>query len=86
MTAEVRNPVHGQELTVDLPDGFSLISGQTKTPVPTLGANAPSRISPVTWKIKAGSREGTFTLTVRSSTGVAQRQSVQIKARGIFGN
>ena len=41
--------------------------------------------SPVTWKVRAGPREGKFDLRVKSSTGAAQRQPVQIKERGIFG-
>ncbi len=80
LTAEVRSPVEGQTLTLTLPDGFDLVAGNATQSVPS-GA-----VSAVTWKIRAGSRPGPFTLEVKSSTGVSQTQKVDIKVRGIFGS
>jgi hypothetical protein len=87
LTAYVNNPVSRQTLSLELPEGFSLITGQEKEPVPNLPFDgSSSRTSPVTWKIRASSREGKYTIRVRSSTGVSQTQQVTIRARGIFGN
>jgi len=83
LTAEVRNPLPGQTVTLTLPEGFEVVGGQSRQNVP---AAAGSTISPVTWKVKAGPREGKYTLKVQSSSGVSQTQPVQIKVRGIFGN
>jgi hypothetical protein len=77
LTAEVRNPAADQTLTLTLPKGFELASGDPKQPVPGGGV--------VTWKIRAGPK-GAYTLGVESSTGVSQTQKVDIKVRGIFGN
>jgi hypothetical protein len=85
LTAEVRNPSAGQQLTLTLPDGLSIASGAPTQAVPPLAMNSPSPISPVTWKIKAGSSAGTYKLQVQSSTGVKQSLPVRIKVRGIFG-
>jgi hypothetical protein len=81
LTAEVRNPVAGQTLTLTLPEGFDLVTGGLTQPVPVGGS-----ASAVTWKVRGGPRQGTYTLGVKSSTGVAQTQKVDIKVRGIFGN
>jgi hypothetical protein len=83
LTAYVNNPVAGQRLSLFLPEDFSLLAGEATEPVP---AAPGSGIVPITWKVRAGPREGTFTLKVQSSTGVAQTHPVQIKVRGIFGN
>ena len=81
LTAEVRNPVAGQTLALTLPEGFESVTGDLTQPVPR-GSSA----SAVTWKLRAGPRQGTFTLGVKSSTGVSQSQKVDIKVRGIFGS
>lgn len=84
LTAYVSNPIAGQKVTLTLPDGFSLVDGETEQTVPRPeGANP---VVPVTWKIKASSSTGKYTLKVKSSTGVSQSQDVRIKVRGIFGN
>jgi hypothetical protein len=83
LTAYVSNPVAGQTLTLALPEGFTIISGaQTET----VAAGFGSGTVPVTWKVKAGPREGKYNLKVKSSTGVSQTQLVRIKVSGIFGN
>ena len=75
-----------KDVPMELPEGFAVASGGATQPVPALPAGAASQVSPVTWKVRAGRREGSFTLRVRSSTGVSQSLPVQIKVRGIFGS
>ena len=86
LTAYVNNPIVGQKVTLTLPDGFSLVEGSEERNVPLVADGAGSRVSPVSWKIRAGSKTGKYTLKVKSSTGVSQTQTVRIKVRGIFGN
>ena len=54
--------------------------------MPALPLEALSRKSPVTWRVRAPRAEGKHTLKVESSTGAAQRQTITIKARGLFGD
>jgi hypothetical protein len=86
LTAYVNNPIEGQTVTLRLPEGFAIVSGQATETVPPPPADGSSRNSPVTWKVRAGPREGNYKLRVESSTGVAQTQPVRIKVRGIFGS
>jgi hypothetical protein len=86
VTAYVQNPVPGQTVTLTLPSGFQLVQGAATQTVPPLPANAASRTSPVTWRVKSPSREGNYSLKVQSSTGVSQTQPVRIQVKGIFGN
>jgi hypothetical protein len=83
VTAYVQNPARGQTVTLEVPDGFAML-GDEKQAVPPLEPDASSRNSPVTWKVKAGPKTGTYTLTVRSSTGATQTQRVKIKSRPGF--
>jgi hypothetical protein len=74
-------PQPGQTLTLDLPPGFDLVDGAPATrPVPPV---VPGRPSPVTWRIRSGA-SGRYDLTVRSSTGAAQKRQVTIKTNTIF--
>jgi hypothetical protein len=86
VTAYVQNPVAGQTVTLTLPSGFQLVQGTATQPVPPLPADAASRTSPVTWRVKGPSREGNYSLKVQSSTGVSQTQPIRIQVKGIFGN
>jgi hypothetical protein len=85
VTAYVSNPAPRQAVTLTLPEGFELIEGKPEQPVPPLPPDAESRNSPVTWKVRAGPREGTYTLKVQSGNAV-QTQPVKIRVKGIFGN
>jgi hypothetical protein len=85
LTAYVSNPTPGQTVTLTLPEGFERIEGSAEQPVPPLPPGAASRNSPVTWKVKAGPKEGKYTLKVQSGK-LVQTQAVKIKVRGIFGN
>jgi hypothetical protein len=76
----VGHPQPNQKLTLTLPAGFTLVEGSQTQSVPEAMAGRPS---PVTWRIRS-SAAGTFTLGVRSSTGVEQTRSVTIKTHTIF--
>ncbi len=78
VTAYVKDPGPGQTVTLQLGRGLEMAQGEATQPVPPLPADAASRNSPVTWKVKA-SRPGSFTLKVQSSTGAAQTESVTIR-------
>jgi hypothetical protein len=86
LTASVRDPAGGQTLRLQLPEGFERIGGAEVERVPPLPADGSTRISPVTWRVRAGPSAGEFPLTVLSSTGGKVMRKVQIKVRGIFGN
>jgi hypothetical protein len=81
VTAYVTNPTPGQRLTLRVPDGLQL-QGDADQAVPA-AANASSRNSPVTWKVRAA-RVGRYTLRVESSTGGSQSQAVTVTERGVF--
>jgi hypothetical protein len=85
VTAYVNNPAPRQAVTLTLPDGFELIEGQAEQVVPPLPPGAESRNSPVTWKVRAGPKEGKYTLKVQSGNAV-QTQPLKIRVKGIFGN
>jgi hypothetical protein len=84
LTAYVSNPRVGQTVSLTLPEGFKVLEGELTQPVPQLPAGSSSRNSPVSWKIRAASREGPFTLKVQSSTGASQTQTVRIKGNRLF--
>jgi hypothetical protein len=84
LTAYVKDPKRGQTVTLALPEGFSLVSGEKEMNVPPLPRDGSTRVSPVTWKIKAGS-EGEHTLKVNTSDGLEQKQKLKIRSKVIFG-
>src|SRR5205807_2088450 len=65
VTAYVSNPVAGQTLTLDLPEGFTLTEGDERQTVPPA---AGLRTSPVTWKLRSPNKGGVYSLKVTSST------------------
>jgi hypothetical protein len=82
LTALVSNPERGERLVLEVPPELRSDSGaDQEVPLPTLGAARQN--SPVTWKIHA-LKEGTFTLTVRSTKGAAQSLKVTIRSKGVF--
>ncbi|HKI37048.1 MAG TPA: hypothetical protein VKA46_34665 [Gemmataceae bacterium] len=83
LVAQVSNPRRGEELTLDLPNGFKLIDCEAKQAVREAERGAARPISTVTWKIKAGG-DGPYTLKVTSSTGAAQALPVRIRSTSIF--
>jgi hypothetical protein len=83
LTALVANPKPKEELTLTLPEGFKLVSGELKQKVPPVPDGAARQTSPVTWKIKAGN-VGNYPLKVQSSAGASQNQPVTIRGSSIF--
>jgi hypothetical protein len=84
LTALVNNPSPGQTVTLTLPEGFTLIEGPLQQPVPPVPAGTANRNVPVTWRIRAPSGEGTFSLEVKASNGPAQTQEITLKKNRIF--
>jgi hypothetical protein len=66
-------------------EGFELVNGTAEQPVPPPPQGAVRRTSPVTWKVKAGPREGTYSIK-GTSAGVTQTLPIKIKVRNIFGS
>ena len=77
LVAQVKNPKRGEELTLDLPEGFSVVGGDTKQPVKEADQDSDRPISTVTWRIKAGA-PGKHTLKVTSSSGASKSLDVNI--------
>ena len=73
ITAQVDFPVPGQALTLLLPPGLRRVEGKEIQPV-TL---SPTSSSLVLWKVRA-QEPGSFTVRVRSSTGVTRGQTIKI--------
>jgi hypothetical protein len=88
VTAYVSNPTSGQTVTLNLPQGFDFISGAATQKVPPVPANAASRNSPVTWKVRAAKQAGEYQLRGSTSNGDTQSLKIQIKVPvpGLFGS
>ncbi|MGL4549704.1 MAG: hypothetical protein ACRC33_00845, partial [Gemmataceae bacterium] len=65
LTAYVRDPERGARLKLTLPEGFTLAGGDAEATVPPLPADGSTRISPVTWRVRGGPREGRYDLKVK---------------------
>jgi hypothetical protein len=83
LTALVANPLPDERLTLNLPPGFTLVSGTTEQAVPPVPPNAVRATSPVTWRIRAGG-DGRHELHVHSNKGPEQSLRVTIHTRGVF--
>jgi hypothetical protein len=75
VTALVEDPVPGQTLTLELPDGMERLEGKAMQPVPV---SADTGNSLVVWKARV-LRPGTYALQVRSSTGAVHTKTVTIE-------
>jgi hypothetical protein len=86
LTALRASPVPKEKLTLHLPAGdrFTLLS-PAEQEVPAVVAGSSRPISTVTWRLRAR-RIGRSTLTVRSTAGVSQKQSIRIipPAQGVL--
>jgi hypothetical protein len=85
VTAYVVNPTPKQKVTLKLPDGFDFVEGEETRDVPPLPANAASKASPVTWKIRAPNKRGTYELKAETNNGLKQSQDVTIRPKRLFG-
>jgi hypothetical protein len=77
VSALVHDPVHGQSLILDLPQGMSLVEGREIQPVPAALGDPPQSL--VMWKCRVAEL-GRFPLRLRSSTGVTQTKLITIAA------
>jgi hypothetical protein len=76
-SAYVENPIAGQTLRLELPDGLRRVEGaETQTVV--VGNAGGRNTSIVTWKILV-ERTGEFKLKVLSSTGLTQARTISIE-------
>jgi hypothetical protein len=78
VTALVQNPRPGETVTLTLPEGLQLTAGAARQAVPPLPAEGASKVSPVTWKVRAG-KEGPYVLRAARSSGVEQTCPVTIR-------
>jgi hypothetical protein len=85
-TAYVTNPQPGDKVTLTLPDGFELEEGDATQTVPDPPRDSARRVSPVSWKITAPKRKGSYDLRVKLSSGATQRKRVRITTKNLFGN
>ena len=76
VTAYVSNPTPGQTVTLDLPSGYEFASGDATQPVPPVVPGTGSRISPVTWKVRAPQRTGDATLKAQNRDYTAQLAAI----------
>ncbi len=79
LTAQRKSPGKDERLTLRVPQGALEVVGPAEQKVPPVDAGAARPISTVTWRLRA-LRTGRFSLTVESSSGVRQRQTVRIHA------
>lgn len=74
ITAYVEDPIEGQTLTLDLPDGMERLEGGELQPVP---AAVEGGMAAVLWKARV-QRPGQFTMHVRSNSGAVYSRTVTI--------
>ncbi|GIW79560.1 MAG: hypothetical protein KatS3mg105_1367 [Gemmatales bacterium] len=90
VTAQVAKPFADEVLTIELLDkdgnltgALSLTEGEPTQNVPPVSANASTRRSVVSWRVKA-SRRDIYTIRVRSNHGVMQTKIFRITDRSLF--
>jgi hypothetical protein len=76
VTALVEEPVPGQTLTLELPEGMERLDGKAMQVVPMPSAVTGNSI--VTWRARV-TQTGEFPLRVRSSTGVTHTKVITIQ-------
>jgi hypothetical protein len=79
VTAYVTDPVQGQWLTLELPEGMALVEGRETQPVPEAQGNEAASL--VQWRARV-LRPGRFNVRVRSSTGLTQGRLVTVARPG----
>src|SRR5579875_371312 len=83
LTALVHDPQPDETLTLELPAGLEAAGQQKTQTVPPVPAGASRSDSPVTWRLRA-SQDGSYELSVRSSTGATQKLPIILRTRGVF--
>ncbi len=84
LTAYASSPQQGQTVTLTLPEGFELRSGEAAQPVPPLPPGSAGANGLVSWKVMAPATEGEYTLAVKSSTGISQTQPIRIRTNRLL--
>ena len=84
VTAYVSQPGADESLALELPEGFTLVEGEARRPVPPLPPGSATRHSPVTWQVRAPASAGRFRLRVTSSNGLSQSQEIVIRSQRLF--
>jgi hypothetical protein len=82
VTALVVDAAEGETVTLQLPKGLRIASGDKTQTVPRPKSG---NTSPVTWRVEAGPNAGTYDIRVVSSTGLSQQLPVVIKQDIILG-
>jgi len=82
VTGLVASPKGGDRLTLELPEGFSLVEGSATQDVPPQPPDV-NRPSPVTWRVRAGSA-GSYPLVIRLNSGERQERRIFVVSRSIF--
>ncbi len=74
-----------QSATLELPPGLTLIDEKTKTQAVAFAKKGDDAgdTTPVTWRLRAD-QEGTFTITVRTDTGISQQRRITIRRVSLF--
>jgi hypothetical protein len=80
VSAYVTDPAPGQFLTLELPEGMTLVQGKALQPVPPVPSEEQGA-SLVLWQARV-LRTGDFAVRVRSSTGVTQGKQISITRTG----
>jgi hypothetical protein len=73
--ARINDPAPGQVLTLELPEGMTLLEGRELQPVPVPLGDEPNSL--VVWRARVD-RVGDYAVRVRSSTGVTQGKLISI--------
>lgn len=79
ISAYISDPAQGQSVTLELPDGMTLVEGKECQPVPALQGEELTSL--VLWRARV-LRPGQYTVRVRSSTGVTQGKLITITQPG----
>jgi hypothetical protein len=82
VTALVADAAEGETVTLQVPKGLRIVSGDRTQKVPPAKSG---NTSPVTWRVEAGSTAGTYDIKVTSSGGLSQQLPVTIKQDIILG-
>jgi hypothetical protein len=83
VTALVADAADGETVTLQLPKGLKIVSGERTQNVPP--PSKAGNTSPVTWRVEAGSTAGTYDIKVTSNKGLSQQLPVTIKQDIILG-
>jgi hypothetical protein len=79
VTAYVKDAEDGQVVTLELPDGFAFAKGHEESKTIEKGGS----LVQVSWRVRAGLKEGEFPVQARSG-GARATRSIRIRAEGLL--